>query len=68
MCYSFVRCTRSVSVVPPAYYAHLAAFRARARSQYDDVSDTASVVSTGSNSGFTVPQVHAGLAKTMYFV
>ncbi|KAF8099622.1 hypothetical protein N665_0241s0055 [Sinapis alba] len=29
LCYTFARCTRSVSVVPPAYYAHLAAFRAR---------------------------------------
>ncbi|KAK1311053.1 Protein argonaute 10 [Acorus calamus] len=27
--YRYARCTRSVSVVPPAYYAHLAAFRAR---------------------------------------
>ncbi|KAK2965019.1 hypothetical protein RJ639_029529, partial [Escallonia herrerae] len=29
LCYSYARCTRSVSIVPPAYYAHLAAFRAR---------------------------------------
>ncbi|KAM7488360.1 hypothetical protein LguiB_025844 [Lonicera macranthoides] len=29
LCYTYARCTRSVSVVPPAYYAHLAAFRAR---------------------------------------
>ncbi|XP_021732844.1 protein argonaute 5-like isoform X1 [Chenopodium quinoa] len=29
LCYTFARCTRSVSVVPPAYYAHLLAFRAR---------------------------------------
>ncbi|KAH0664390.1 hypothetical protein KY284_029321 [Solanum tuberosum] len=29
LCYTYVRCTRSVSLVPPAYYAHLAAFRAR---------------------------------------
>uniref|UniRef100_A0A803M6A3 Piwi domain-containing protein n=1 Tax=Chenopodium quinoa TaxID=63459 RepID=A0A803M6A3_CHEQI len=27
--FRFARCTRSVSVVPPAYYAHLLAFRAR---------------------------------------
>ncbi|ONK81985.1 uncharacterized protein A4U43_C01F34930 [Asparagus officinalis] len=27
--YSYARCTRSVSLVPPVYYAHLAAFRAR---------------------------------------
>ncbi|KAG5229693.1 protein argonaute [Salix suchowensis] len=29
LCYTYARCTRSVSIVPPAYYAHLAAFRAR---------------------------------------
>ncbi|KAL4556451.1 hypothetical protein LXL04_039103 [Taraxacum kok-saghyz] len=29
LCYTYARCTRSVSLVPPAYYAHLAAFRAR---------------------------------------
>ncbi|EXB81597.1 Protein argonaute 5 [Morus notabilis] len=29
LCYTFARCTRSVSIVPPAYYAHLIAFRAR---------------------------------------
>ncbi|KAK8963948.1 Protein argonaute MEL1 [Platanthera guangdongensis] len=29
LCYTFARCTRSVSIVPPAFYAHLAAFRAR---------------------------------------
>ncbi|CAG8604681.1 6985_t:CDS:10 [Funneliformis mosseae] len=29
LCYSYARCPRAVSVVPPAYYAHLAAFRAR---------------------------------------
>ncbi|PKU67875.1 protein argonaute 1A-like [Dendrobium catenatum] len=29
LCYTYARCTRSVSIVPPAYYAHLAASRAR---------------------------------------
>ncbi|XP_045829694.1 protein argonaute PNH1-like [Trifolium pratense] len=29
LCYTYARCTRSVSVVPPVYYAHLAAYRAR---------------------------------------
>jgi hypothetical protein len=29
MCYLFCRCTRSISVVPPVAYAHLAAKRAR---------------------------------------
>ncbi|KAL8214340.1 hypothetical protein R6Q57_003789 [Mikania cordata] len=29
LCYTYARCTRAVSIVPPAYYAHLAAFRGR---------------------------------------
>ena len=30
LCHMFARCTRSVSYPAPTYYAHLAAFRARA--------------------------------------
>jgi hypothetical protein len=29
LCYLFCRCTRSISIVPPVAYAHLAAKRAR---------------------------------------
>ena len=29
LCHTYVRCTRSVSIPAPAYYAHLVAFRAR---------------------------------------
>ncbi|CAK7343302.1 unnamed protein product [Dovyalis caffra] len=39
LCYTYARCTRSVSVVPPAYYAHLAAFRARYYIEGDISSD-----------------------------
>lgn len=28
-CHTYARCTRSVSIPAPAYYAHLVAFRAR---------------------------------------
>ncbi|PWA57345.1 PAZ domain-containing protein [Artemisia annua] len=41
LCYTYARCTRSVSIVPPAYYAHLAAFRARSYMEGDQ-SDTSS--------------------------
>lgn len=29
LCYNYARCTRSVSMVPAVYYAHLAAKRAQ---------------------------------------
>ncbi|XP_078445686.1 stabilizer of iron transporter SufD / Polynucleotidyl transferase [Wolffia australiana] len=44
LCYTYARCTRSVSIVPPAYYAHLAAFRARFYMEPDN-SDSGSVSS-----------------------
>ncbi|KAK1388135.1 Argonaute 1 [Heracleum sosnowskyi] len=44
LCYTYARCTRSVSIVPPAYYAHLAAFRARFYME-PETSDSESMVS-----------------------
>ncbi|PKU82020.1 protein argonaute 1C-like [Dendrobium catenatum] len=44
LCYTYARCTRSVSIVPPAYYAHLAAFRARFYME-TETSDSGSMVS-----------------------
>ncbi|XXG76760.1 hypothetical protein AAC387_Pa08g1049 [Persea americana] len=43
LCYTYARCTRSVSVVPPAYYAHLAAFRARFYMEPDMQENSSSV-------------------------
>ncbi|KAI8923006.1 Piwi domain-containing protein [Entophlyctis helioformis] len=50
LCYLYCRATRSVSVVPPAYYAHLVAARARFHASGEEIapSDSASVVSGGS--------------------
>ncbi|XP_043807969.1 protein argonaute 1B isoform X2 [Manihot esculenta] len=44
LCYTYARCTRSVSIVPPAYYAHLAAFRARCYME-PETSDSGSMTS-----------------------
>ena len=47
LCYLFCRCTRSVSVAPPAYYAHLAAFRGRSMLSHVDSSESESSRTTG---------------------
>ncbi|ORZ36940.1 hypothetical protein BCR44DRAFT_1431132 [Catenaria anguillulae PL171] len=56
-CYTYARCTRSVSVAPAAYYAHLVCFRAR-------------VARTFSSDG--VPQevaaLHPKLGNSMFFM
>lgn len=63
LCYTYARCTRSVSVSPPAYYAHLAAFRSRLHFKTDDAT---SFQSTDSQQG-----VYTGVApvleRAMYF-
>ncbi|KAL6202913.1 hypothetical protein ACLB2K_026617 [Fragaria x ananassa] len=69
LCYTYARCTRSVSIVPPAYYAHLAAFRARYYIEGDN-SDGASV-GRGSRGGVAqsqvLPDVHEFVKDVMFF-
>ncbi|OQS06197.1 Argonaute2 (AGO2), partial [Thraustotheca clavata] len=67
LCYTFARCTRSVSIVPAAYYSHLVAFRARFFQL--DGSDQGSSAS-GSNVEMhgRMLDVHRGLRNRMYFV
>ena len=70
MCYLFCRCTRSVSICPPAYYAHLAAFRGRALCLHaDDSSDSMSDVSSQAGRGAESPvefmAIHPRLNNTM---
>ncbi|KAG0045010.1 hypothetical protein BGZ83_009745 [Gryganskiella cystojenkinii] len=67
LCHLFARCTRTVSVVPPAYYAHMVAARARFHSKGEHWSDT---VSSGSGLGeaSSYQSVRAGLSKVMWFM
>ena len=82
MCYTYVRCTRSVSVVPPAYYAHLAAYRARLYIEGQGGSDTSSqrgeqMSGSGTSSGRSsrpgapsvrqLPTVRKNVQEVMYF-
>ncbi|KAK9837636.1 hypothetical protein WJX74_001800 [Apatococcus lobatus] len=70
MCYLFCRCTRSVSVAPPAYYAHLAAFRGRAMLYVSDSSESESHASTGTAGQTRVENatINPRLMTTMYYV
>ena len=71
LCYTYARCTRSVSLVPPAYYADLAASRAR----WDvPESSSPSVSAAGSRGGRSdsarsevLPEVKALVKEGMYF-
>ncbi|TYH53560.1 hypothetical protein ES332_D09G107800v1 [Gossypium tomentosum] len=63
LCYTYARCTKSVSIVPPAYYAHLAAFRARYYIE-DEMSD-------GGSTGVGVrplPSIKDNVKEVMFYV
>ncbi|XP_048424946.1 protein argonaute 5 [Pyrus x bretschneideri] len=71
LCYTYARCTRSVSIVPPAYYAHLAAFRARyyIEGEYSDGGST-----TGSTGGVAggarfraLPEIKENVKEVMFY-
>ncbi len=63
-----------MSICPPAYYAHLAAFRGRALCLHaDDSSDAMSDVTSqsggrGAESPVEFMAIHSKLNNTMYFV
>ncbi|CAM6082414.1 unnamed protein product [Calypogeia fissa] len=63
LCYTYARCTRSVSIVPPAYYAHLAAFRARFYME-PEASDSGSLPSGIGPAGRTVTTGSSGARST----
>ncbi|KAM3737894.1 hypothetical protein ACB098_09G091200 [Castanea mollissima] len=80
MCFTFTRCTKPVSLVPPVYYADLAAYRGRL--YYEAVvegqsssSSTSSSSSSTSSSLFSTEsldpnlfKLHADLENIMFFV
>ncbi|KFH71161.1 hypothetical protein MVEG_04007 [Podila verticillata NRRL 6337] len=66
LCHLYARCTRTVSMVPPAYYAHLVAARARFHSRGERWSDTESSEAGGDESTYLA--VKPDLLKVMYFM
>ncbi|KAJ8431266.1 hypothetical protein Cgig2_011119 [Carnegiea gigantea] len=69
LCYTYARCTRSVSVVPPAYYAHLAAYRARFYLESDS-SDGSGAYHTRKSKGQSIralPEWKGKLKNLMFY-
>ncbi|KAF7089423.1 hypothetical protein CFC21_092402 [Triticum aestivum] len=66
LCYTYARCTRSVSVVPPVYYAHLAAFRARFYMDQDSLS-VKNANRTNGSAMKTMPAVKERVKRVMFY-
>lgn len=60
LCYTYSRCTRSISVVPPVYYANLVANRTK---HYLKNS-----TSENAEAYMSYPHIHQKLQNTMYFI
>jgi eukaryotic translation initiation factor 2C len=72
MCYTFARCTKPVSLVPPVYYADLVAYRGRLFQEaiMSMGSPAPSVASGSSSTSFDDKfyQLHPQLQNVMFFV
>lgn len=68
--FTYAACSRSVGLVPPVYYAHKIALRARLMlDAVGQAGDTASVSSGGSNeTQYQLRQVHGSLKNQMFWV
>ncbi|KAH6822432.1 Argonaute family protein [Perilla frutescens var. hirtella] len=70
LCYTFVRCTKPISLVPPAYYAHLAAYRGRLYLERSDssASTTSSTISRSSPpQALPLPKLSENIRKLMFY-
>ncbi|KAF9435066.1 hypothetical protein BGZ76_006969, partial [Entomortierella beljakovae] len=63
LCHLYARCTRTISVAPPAYYAHLVSARARFHARGDQFSDSMSSESRAASDASSYARVRPELMK-----
>ncbi|MQM04717.1 hypothetical protein Taro_037521 [Colocasia esculenta] len=75
LCFTFSRCTKPVSLVPPVYYADLLAYRGRLyyegmllQSASSSASSSSSLASSPSFDIASFPELHVDVKDVMYFV
>ncbi|KAI3387227.1 hypothetical protein SNEBB_001627 [Seison nebaliae] len=64
LCHLYARCTRSVSIPAPVYYAHLAAYRARAYNE----NDVENVAKLNNNTLASIIKLNDAIKGEMFFV
>ncbi|RAL40109.1 hypothetical protein DM860_008249 [Cuscuta australis] len=64
LCYTSVRCTKPVSLVPPVYYAHLAAYRGRL---YLQRPTNSGVTRAAPSKTMPLPQLADSIRKLMFY-
>ncbi|XP_072973895.1 protein argonaute 7-like [Typha angustifolia] len=67
LCYTFARCTKPVSLVPPAYYAHLAAYRGRLYLERSDSTPRPTLFRSAPLQTAPLPKLRDGVKKLMFY-
>ncbi|KAL2904053.1 Protein argonaute 7 [Bienertia sinuspersici] len=72
LCFTFVRCTKPISIVPPAYYAHLAAYRGRlyletSESMGSSKGAASTVSRVGPVKATPLPKISENVKKLMFY-
>ncbi|KAL2546715.1 Protein argonaute 7 [Forsythia ovata] len=69
LCYTFVRCTKPISLVPPAYYAHLAAYRGRLYLDRSDssVQRSSTISRAPPPKAMPLPKLTENIRKLMFY-
>lgn len=67
LCFTFMRCTKPISLVPPAYYAHLAAYRGRLYLERSESITSSTVSRSSPPKARPLPKLSENIRKLMFY-